>query len=50
MDKDTILEAKRKFMQRCNDCSKAQDFTCSGQEAEKCLQKAIEDFKKAINE
>ena len=47
-DDKTITEAKREFMQRCDECPKAHDFTCCGAEAEKCLKNAEEKLRKAI--
>lgn len=46
---DEKNEAIRKFMQYCNECPKASDFTCSGADAAKCLKEREEELRKVIN-
>lgn len=42
-------EAYRQYMQFCDECSKAHDFTCSGADAAKC-EAAKEELLKRANE
>lgn len=45
---ERIIEAKRKFMHRCDECPKAHDFTCNGAEAQSCTENAVNELKKVI--
>ena len=50
MPDERIIEAKYKFMHRCDECPKAHDFTCSGAEAQSCTVAATNALKTVIEQ